>query len=152
MPEIVISDTSCLIVLSKIRELDLCVNATLVFLSHRKWNRNSEILYRNGFSFWNLPAPLGHKVANLNIDLGEKAAIALALDVPGSLLILDDEKARHAAERFHLTITGTLGILVKAKKAGLLQSIKPLIDKIMETDFRLSSTIVQQALAEAGEV
>ncbi len=152
MPEIVISDTSCLIVLSKIGELDLL---------RKRYSRvliPSEVEQEFGSSLpeWILvlePSNASRtQVAHLNIDPGEKAAIALALDVPGSLLILDDEKARHAAERFHLTITGTLGILVKAKKAGLLQSIKPLIDQIMETDFRLSSTIVQQALSEAGEV
>jgi predicted nucleic acid-binding protein len=152
MPEIVISDTSCLIVLSKIGELDLL---------RKRYSRvlipsEVEKEFGNALPDWILvlePSSISRaQVAHLNIDPGEKAAIALALDVPGSLLILDDEKARHAAERFHLIITGTLGILVKAKKAGLLQSIKPLIDQIMETDFRLSSTIVQQALSEAGEV
>jgi predicted nucleic acid-binding protein len=151
MPEIVISDTSCLIVLSKIGELDLL---------RKRYSRvliplEVEQEFGDSLPEWILVIEPSHKsqeqVSPLNIDPGEKAAIALSLDHPGSLLIVDDEKARQAAERFHLTITGTLGILVKAKKAGLLQSIKPLIDQIMETDFRVSYSIIHQALVEAGE-
>jgi predicted nucleic acid-binding protein len=68
----------------------------------------------------------------------------LALDHPGCTLIADDE-------RFQISLTGTLGFLIKAKKAGLLPSIKPLLDQISETDFYISTAIIQQALRDAGE-
>lgn len=51
----------------------------------------------------------------LQIDKGESSAIALALEIPESTLILDDFKARKIADKLGLTYTGTLGVILKAK-------------------------------------
>src|SRR5262245_60247987 len=56
--------------------------------------------------------------AVVDLGAGEAEAIALALASPGSLLILDDQLGRRIARLSHLTMTGTLGVLVKAKQAG----------------------------------
>ena len=85
------------------------------------------------------------------LDLGESSAIALALEIPDSVLILDDYKARRVATQLGLTLTGTVGVLVKAKLRGLLPSIRPLLARIRQTNFRLSSTLEQEALRAAGE-
>jgi predicted nucleic acid-binding protein len=52
------------------------------------------------------------------VDVGEASAIALALELPDAYLILDDRRARKVAVTFGLQITGTLGILLKAKLTG----------------------------------
>ena len=66
------------------------------------------------------------RLLELQIDKGESSAIALALETPGSTIILDDNKARKIANQLGLTFTGTIGIVVKAKLQGLIPSIKPI--------------------------
>ncbi|HMI08132.1 MAG TPA: DUF3368 domain-containing protein [Puia sp.] len=85
------------------------------------------------------------------VDLGEASAIALAAENQPALLIIDDLKGRKLAKRLNLTITGTLGILITAKRTGVLPQIKPLFDRIQETNFRISPSLVDSLLKEAGE-
>lgn len=56
--------------------------------------------------------------------------IVLALEFPESTIILDDLKARKVAERLNLQITGTVGVIVKAKNIGLISSVKPYLDML----------------------
>lgn len=55
------------------------------------------------------------------------------------------------AEKLRLSYTGTIGVIIKAKLMGLIPSIKPLLDKIRQTNFRVSVDIELQALKEANE-
>lgn len=87
----------------------------------------------------------------MQIDKGESSAIALALETPDCTVILDDYKARKIAERLGINITGTIGVIVKAKLRGIIPSIKPLIEKIKQTDFRLAPDIELLVLKEAQE-
>jgi predicted nucleic acid-binding protein len=87
----------------------------------------------------------------LEVDLGEASAIALASENQPSLLIIDDLKGRKLAKRLHLTITGTLGVIIIAKKEGILSQIKPLFDRIQLTNFRMSSLLLEKILREVGE-
>lgn len=73
------------------------------------------------------------------------------METPNSTIILDDNKARKVATKLGLKITGTIGVIVKAKIKGIIPSIKPLLNKIKQTNFRLSEGIEQQALKQAGE-
>lgn len=87
----------------------------------------------------------------LQIDKGEASAIALAKETPDSTIILDDYKARKVAEKLGLHITGTIGVIIKAKLNGIISSIKPYLAKLNQTDFRVSAELEQQALQQAGE-
>ncbi len=91
------------------------------------------------------------RLLELQIDKGESSAIALALEIHKSTIILDDYKARKIASQLGLTYTGTIGIIVKAKLQGLIPSIKPILAEIKKTDFRLSIEVELQALKQAGE-
>ena len=90
-------------------------------------------------------------ILELQIDKGESSAIALALETPDSVVILDDYKARKIAERLGVTFTGTIGVIIKAKLNGIIPSVKPIIEKIKQTDFRLSAKLELLALKEADE-
>lgn len=92
------------------------------------------------------------QILEFQIDTGEASAIALAVETPGSTIILDDYKARRVAERLGLQITGTIGVLIKAKLRGKIPSIKPYLEQIARTDFRLTKEVELQALAQAGEL
>lgn len=51
---------------------------------------------------------------------GEAAAIALAAETPGAVLVIDDSDGRDAARRLDLRVTGTLGLIVEAKRRALI--------------------------------
>lgn len=87
----------------------------------------------------------------MQIDKGEASAIALGLETSEHILILDDWKARKLAERLGLAVTGTLGVIIRAKNNGIITSIKPYLNKIRDTNFRISEELEQDALKEANE-
>jgi uncharacterized protein len=81
------------------------------------------------------PAPL-----RLVTDLGpgETQVLALALETPGSMVILDDGLARQTAEALKVRLTSTLGLLLDAKKAGILTAVAPFLDQLQALRFRLA--------------
>lgn len=151
MPKIIISDTSCLIILSNIGELNL------LHQLYGQVTTTIEIAIEFGEALptWVHVVDVADKhlqrILALQIDKGESSAIALALETPNSTLILDDYKARKIAEQLGISITGTIGVIIKAKLEGIVPSIKPLLEKIKQTNFRLSTEIELQALKAAGE-
>ncbi|WP_276503602.1 DUF3368 domain-containing protein [Terrimonas pollutisoli] len=151
MPKTIISDTSCFIILSKIGELELLHKV------YKQIVTTPDIAFEYGDTLpeWVeiLAVKDKHKqqLLELQIDKGEASAIALALEIPNSTIILDDYKARKIAEQLGIAFTGTIGIIVKAKLNGIIQSIKPFLEKIKQTDFRLSPELELQALKEANE-
>lgn len=151
MPKTIISDTSCFIVLSKIEELDLLRKAYGSVLT----TREVESEFGEELPAWiEIKSAIDiqlQKVLELQLDKGEASTIALAMETPESTLILDDFKARKVAKRLGLEITGTLGVIIKLKLAGIIPSIKPYLIKINNTDFRLSLELEQSALNQAGE-
>jgi predicted nucleic acid-binding protein len=82
---------------------------------------------------------------------GESAALALAVEMPGITLLLDDCLARRMAGLLKLPIRGTLGVLLDAKAAGLTKTVKPLIDQLQKLGFRCSPTTRNAVLSMAGE-
>ncbi len=80
---------------------------------------------------------------------GEAEAIALAVELQGVVIALDDKKARRAARRLGLRVIGTLGILILAKKKGLLSDLREEIGKLLHTSFWLSQDVIQEALKRA---
>ncbi len=151
MPKAIISDTSCFIILTNIGELELLQKVYGQIVT------TPEIVAEFGETLpeWVEIVEVKDKyrqtILELQIDKGESSAIALALETPDSVVILDDYKARKIAERLGVTLTGTIGVIIKAKLNGTIPSIKPILEKIKQTDFRLSSEIETQALKEADE-
>lgn len=151
MPRVIISDTSCLIILTKIGELDLLRQL------YKTVTITQDILLEYGellpdwIEVQQSKDPYRQQLLEMQVDKGEASAISLALETNEHLMILDDWKARKLAERFGLCVTGTLGVIIRAKNNGIVPSIKPYLDKIKETNFRISEELEQSALAEAKE-
>ena len=151
MPKAIISDTSCFIILTNIGELEL------LYKVYGQIVTTPEIAAEFGETLpeWveivEVTDKYRQRLLELQIDKGESSAIALALETPDSVVILDDYKARKIAERLGITLTGTIGVIIKAKLNGTIPSVKPLLEKIKQTDFRLSDEIELQALKEADE-
>ncbi len=85
------------------------------------------------------------------MDSGEAEAIALAMELGDVLLILDDKKARRVAGQIGLKVIGTVGMLLRAKRAGVIASVKPLLRELLQANFRISDGIIQEALRLSGE-
>lgn len=92
-------------------------------------------------------------VAMLSNDIGagEAEAIVLALEQRPSVVLIDDLKARRFAKMNNLDVIGTMGILLKAKKDGLVSEIKPLIATLLLNEIRISAKIIEMTLQAAGE-
>ena len=89
-------------------------------------------------------------IAAEGLDLGERAAIARAVEI-GAGLLADDRAARHHAMGLGLAVIGTLGVLVQAKRAGHVAAVRPLVERLRASGQRLSHAAVAQALAAAQE-
>lgn len=92
------------------------------------------------------------KLLKKDIDSGESEAIALAVEINADLILLDDKLARTVASNFELNILGTIGILIRARKKGLLHQLRPEINNLLvHAKFRLSENLIKKALQEVGE-
>jgi predicted nucleic acid-binding protein len=89
----------------------------------------------------------------LAVDLGpgEIAAMSLALEEPGCILLMDDALARRTSQAAGLTVWGTLRILLEGKKQGLTSEIGPYVKHLEAAGLWLSDEISQRILALAGE-
>ena len=86
-----------------------------------------------------------------DLGAGESEAIVLALESKADLLLVDDRSARAAARRLQLQIRGTLGILLDAKRAGLIEDLEPHLDRLVSIGAWLSPQLQQRVLSKAGE-
>ncbi len=151
MPKAIISDTSCFIILTNVGELDLLQKVYGQIVTTPEIAAEFGEPLPEWVEIPEVKDKYRQTILELQIDKGESSAIALALETPDSIVILDDYKARKIAERLGVTLTGTIGVIIKAKLNGIIPSIKPIIEKIKQTDFRLSAEIEIQALKEADE-
>jgi predicted nucleic acid-binding protein len=86
----------------------------------------------------------------LIVDPGESEAITLAYEKQ-LRIILDDLKGRQAAQRLGLAVTGTVGLLLKARQKGIIPAIRPLLDALQAQQFRISAELRAEALRLANE-
>jgi len=91
------------------------------------------------------------KLFEPSVDKGEATSIALALETPNSILIIDEKKGRGLAQSLQLEIIGTLKVLLLAKQKGIITSVKPLLVELDHYNFRFSKLLVKEVLIEAGE-
>lgn len=83
---------------------------------------------------------------------GEASVIALGLEHPSnSLLIMDDKLGRKIARLRNLRVTGTAGVLLKAKQTGLLSRLRPVLEDMRVRGFRLHDRVFADLLFLAGE-
>lgn len=149
--KIVIADTSCLILLSSIVELELL---NKIFRKVIITKTISEEFIKPLPSWIEISSPSNiqfQKLLELEVDKGEASAFALYFEIENAILALDDLKARKIATRLQLNFTGSLGIIVIAKQLDLIPSVLPLIEKMRKTKFRFSEEIIKEILNAVGE-
>lgn len=81
----------------------------------------------------------------LELDEGEAEAIALSCEGSAEPILLDEKNARRIAQRLGLAVLGTVGILIWAKRAGLIPNLREQLDALQsQGKFRLSQSVRQQ--------
>lgn len=96
--------------------------------------------------------PAAYALYRARLHAGEVETMILAQQEPvADLVVLDDSAARKTAEFLGLNVTGTIGILVKAKQRGIIPQIKPLLTEMMQNGFFLNERLLHMILNAAGE-
>lgn len=92
------------------------------------------------------------EILSTTLDAGESEAIAMSLEWPADLLIMDESSGRAMSRNLNIRITGTLGVLLKAKRDGEIPSLKSAMDRLVQdAGFFVSDRVRNTFLAEAGE-
>ena len=146
MHSIVISDTSCLIIFNKIGQLEILQKVyDNVITTPEVVEEFSEIL-PDWIKIQEVQDKKYQEFLETQVDYGEASAIALAKEIDNSLLLLDDLKARKLAGKLNLRFTGTLGVITKAKQIGVIDAVRPIIESLLLTDFRISENVIDELL------
>ncbi len=84
------------------------------------------------------------------LDAGEAEALLLAehLELP---VLIDERRGRGVAKAIGLEVIGTGALLIAAKKRGLITLVAPYLDRLQESGYRLSDTLISAILQRCGE-
>jgi predicted nucleic acid-binding protein len=151
MSKTIISDTSCFIVLSKIGQLEILQQLFGNVVTTPEIADEFGEALPNWVEIVTVKDKHKQQLFEIQIDKGESSAMALYLETENPLIIIDDYKARKLAKTLNIRYTGTIGIIILAKQKGIISGIKPILEKIKETNFRISAELELQALIEAKE-
>ena len=97
------------------------------------------------------PESMPHEWLALDLGAGELATMALALENPGRVVLLDDLFARRTAQAAGLTVWGTLRILLEGKKQGLTDRVEPIVMQLSAAGMWISDDVRRRVLKLAGE-
>jgi predicted nucleic acid-binding protein len=151
----VVSNSSPLIALAEIKQLDL-----LRRLFESVWIPRAvaaEVApslptLPDWIAIRELAQPVPPAVLSRALGLGEREALALTLESRPTYVILDDRPARRVAVELGLPLIGTLGILVMAKQEGLISSIRPQVDALLNSGFFIGHDLYRDLLSDTNEL
>ena len=149
MSERVVADSTCLIALERIDQIEILPALFEPVLIP------PAVAQEFGISFpWlkieRLPDQALVVALKMMIDDGEAEAIALSQEQK-CRIILDDRQARRVGQNMGLRVIGTVGILILAKQRGILSTVKPVLQNLDDTGFYISAALKKEALRVAEE-
>lgn len=151
MDKIIISDTSCLIVLTKIDKLYLLKDLYLRVIVTREVSNE----FGHRLPEWINVVEVKNKVKQIELekqlDKGEASSIALALETKNATLIIDENKGRKVAKSFNIDIIGTIGVIILANKKGLISDVIGTILRLVNKGFHLSDELMNKIIDKYGK-
>ncbi|MEL6779658.1 MAG: DUF3368 domain-containing protein [Cyanobacteria bacterium J06597_16] len=158
----IIADSSPLISLAIIGQIDLLPQLyPSVLLPPAVWDEvtiqgaglpGAQVVSEATWLTIQAPDPLALEPLSILVDRGEAEVIALAQQTPNSIVLLDDAQARRVAERLGIRKIGTLGILRRAKKGGLIDEVKGYIQQLRRQGIYIRPSLVDAVLRDVGEI
>jgi len=97
------------------------------------------------------PPPIPDTIRAWDLGVGETSVLAWSSHNPGTVIIVDDLAARRCAASHGISVRGTLGLVLTAKKRGMIPEARPVLEKLRQSGMYLSDRILNQALALIGE-
>lgn len=98
-----------------------------------------------------LSQPTARSAQRAALGPGEREALSLALELGAAHLVVDEKAARQAALALGLNVVETVGVLLAAKRKGLIPNVRPLLDDLVRQSFWIAPRLIEQALLAAGE-
>jgi len=86
------------------------------------------------------------------LDKGESEALVLTEDLQAELLLVDERKARRVAAQLGLPFIGTLGVLLEAKRLGLVESLSPLLNALRSNNIHIGDSLTKEVLKRESEI
>jgi predicted nucleic acid-binding protein len=86
------------------------------------------------------------------LDIGETEAIQLFQEIKADILLVEDKDARQFAESSGITCIGTPGVLVLAKRKGLIPALRPLFSELLAKERYFSVSLLNQVLTDNNEM
>lgn len=158
MAERIVTNTGPLIALAKAEALDVAARLPLEFICPPQVHDELATGVRLGHLVvepeWlrvielSSPPPA---LALAAVDLGEAAVIQLACEQNIPWVCMDDWKGRRAALAVGLNVTGTLGLLMKAKSLEIIPAIRPFVDRLLNEGGWFNPELVRRVLGQVGE-
>jgi predicted nucleic acid-binding protein len=115
----------------------------------------TEVAEARGAGWINVVAPADEALIHLlkrDLDAGESEVIALAVERQADLILLDESEARRIAEGYKLDKTGVIGVLIRARHEGLVESLQAEIDRLQtQGGFWIEEGLIRRILASIGE-
>ena len=87
----------------------------------------------------------------VDLDKGEAEVLILAKEQKADLVILDEIMGRRYAKRLELNLTGTLGVLLKAKEKGIIDSIREILTELTEKGTWLNPKLIKKVINLSNE-
>lgn len=100
----------------------------------------------------NIKNEMAKEMFKTQLHEGEVEVMILAKEKEADVIIIDDKNAKKHAKYLKLPVTGTLGVLIKAKKEGYIDKLKPILDGMLQNNIYLSDSLVRRCLKEVGEM
>lgn len=161
MPEMIVVDTSPIFYLHRLGLLDILnklygvvtVPKAVQHELKQGYLQGEDVPHIEGYPWINVVGVRLPQYLSLIADLGrgESEVLAIAADNPSALVVLDDKLARTIAEMQGFRLTGTVGVLLRAKEKKLIPSLKPAMERLVEVNFRLQPELIKRILFLAGE-
>jgi predicted nucleic acid-binding protein len=150
-PLIALSACGCLDLLSRLHSRVVAPEAVLAEFLRGQPTEPGDLFVQPAWlevcALATLPSPLLVK----KLDRGEAETITLAIEQSIQLVVIDERRGRTAARLSGLRVTGSIGILLRAKREGLIAAIKPCLHSMQHAGMWQSQRLRSQALREAGE-
>ena len=160
---IVVSNTTPLIGLASIGKFTLlrelfgviyipkAVYDEAVTVGHEEGGAKREVSETNWIKIVEVKDRLAVNVLLDELDLGEAEVIVLARELGANWVLMDEKKGRRKLTYLNLQKIGTLGILLKAKELGFIQTLRKDLEDLRKNGFSISQPVIDAVLTEAKE-